>query len=49
MVAKAKIMSYADIQEAQKKRDKKEAAGTGRRGCKRKNSAPEPLARQKVT
>src|SRR5271170_5096139 len=30
MVGKAKIMSYEDIQEAQKKRYEKEAAGTGR-------------------
>ena len=41
MVGKAKIMSYEDIQETQKKRYEKEAAGTGRRGRKRKNSAPE--------
>jgi hypothetical protein len=30
------------LAEAQRKRDEKEAAGTGRRGRKRKNSAPEP-------
>jgi hypothetical protein len=33
MVGKAKIMSFEDIQEAQKKRYKKEAAATGRRGA----------------
>jgi hypothetical protein len=42
MVGKGKVMSYKDIAEAQKKRDEKEAAGTGRRGRKRKNSAPAP-------
>jgi hypothetical protein len=42
MVGKVKIMSYADIQEAQKKRDEKEAARTGQRGRKQKNSTPEP-------
>jgi hypothetical protein len=41
-LAKAKIMSYEDIQEAQRKRDEKEATGTGRRGRKRKNSTPVP-------
>jgi hypothetical protein len=44
MVGKAKIMSYEDIQEAQKKRYEKEAAGTRR---KRKNSAPEPWRNKK--
>jgi hypothetical protein len=34
-------LSYEDIKEAQKKRDEKEAAGTGRRGRKRNYSAPE--------
>ena len=41
MVGKAKIMSYNDIQEAQRKRDKKDATGTGRRRSKRKNSTPQ--------
>jgi hypothetical protein len=41
MVGKAKIMSYEDIQEAQRKRDEKDATGTGRRGRKRKNSTPQ--------
>jgi hypothetical protein len=41
MLGKAKIMSYEDIQEAQRKRDEKDATGTGRRGRKRKNSAPQ--------
>jgi hypothetical protein len=40
VVGKGKVMSYEDIAEAQRKRDEKEAAGTGRRGRKRKNSAP---------
>jgi len=42
-------MSFEEIAEAQKKRDEKEAAGTGRRGRKWKNSTPEPWPRQKVT
>ena len=41
IVEKAKIMSYEDIQEAQKKRDEKETTKTGRRGRKRKNAAAE--------
>jgi hypothetical protein len=47
MVGKAKIMSYEDIQKEQKKRAEKETAGTGRRGRKRKNSAPGPWQRKK--
>jgi hypothetical protein len=41
MVGKVKILSYEDIKEAQKKRDENEAAGTGRRERKRKNTATE--------
>jgi hypothetical protein len=39
-------MSYEDIAEAQRKRDEKEVAGTGRRGRKRKNFAPAPAPRR---
>ena len=42
MVGKAKVMSYEDIQEAQKKRDEKEAVGNCRRGRKRRPSTQDP-------
>jgi hypothetical protein len=47
MVGKAKVMSYENIQEAQKKRDEKEAVGKGRRGWKRKLSTQDPGPRKK--
>ena len=40
VVNKAKVMSYDDIVEAQAKRDAKEAMVKGKRGPKRKSSAP---------
>jgi hypothetical protein len=41
MVGKAKVMSYEDIRKAQAKRDEKEATVVkGKRGPKRKSSAP---------
>jgi hypothetical protein len=44
VTGKAKVMSYDDIVEAQRKRDAKEAgiAGGTRRSSKRKTSAPAP-------
>jgi hypothetical protein len=43
MVGKGKVMSYEDIEEAVRKRDVKDAAGTGRRGRKRKDAASVPV------
>lgn len=47
-VGKAKVMSFEEIAEARKKRDEKDAAGTSRRGRKRKNSAPAPSRGKKT-
>jgi hypothetical protein len=49
VVGKAKVMSYEDIVEAQAKRDAKEAAVVkGKRGRKRKASAPEVVQAKRV-
>jgi hypothetical protein len=42
VIGKAKIKSFEDIIEARRKREEKDAAGAGRRGSKRKNSASTP-------
>jgi hypothetical protein len=42
VVGKARVMSYEDIVEAQRKREEKDAAVARRRGRKRKNSASTP-------
>jgi hypothetical protein len=42
VVGKARIMSFKDIIEAQKKREEKDAAATGRRGRKQKKSGSTP-------
>jgi hypothetical protein len=49
VVGKAKVMSYEDIVEAQARRDAKEAAVVkGKRGRKRKASAPEVVQAKRV-
>jgi hypothetical protein len=50
MVGRGQAMSYEAIVEVQRQRDEKEAAGTGRRGRKRKNcpSAGGSMVREKV-
>jgi hypothetical protein len=47
-VGKAKVMSFEEIAEAQKKGDEKDAAGASRRGRKRKTSAPAPSRGKKT-
>jgi hypothetical protein len=42
VVGKARFISFEDITETRKKRDKKDAATIGRRGRKRKNSTSTP-------
>jgi hypothetical protein len=42
VVGKARIMSFEDIIETQKKREEKDAAATGRRGRKQKKSVSTP-------
>jgi hypothetical protein len=42
VVGKARIMSFEDIIEAQKKRDEKDAVAAGRRARKRKQTASTP-------
>ncbi|KAF7510894.1 hypothetical protein GJ744_005724 [Endocarpon pusillum] len=46
MVGKARVMSFEDITEAQKKRDEKDASITGQQGRRGKNSTSTPAYRR---
>jgi hypothetical protein len=46
-VGQAKVMSYADIEAAKREREEKVAAGTGRRGYKRKDPVAGPSRSKK--